>query len=126
MLDHEIDEFGRRLGLPGLELNQEGRAALAVDGTGVLSLELGLEGSDAEGDLLMALALDPVDGEGAGGLKLLRALERFDWRNALPYAASAGLVRGHLILTVRFAQEDATAAKLENAFRWFLDEASRF
>lgn len=47
MLEQEINEFGRRLGLPGLELSAEGLAALDIENVGKLTLERG-EG-DAEG-----------------------------------------------------------------------------
>lgn len=39
MIDHELNELGRRLGLPGLALNDEGRLQLDMEGVGALSFE---------------------------------------------------------------------------------------
>ena len=39
MIDYEINEFGKRLGLPGLELNGSGLASLVLDGVGTLTIE---------------------------------------------------------------------------------------
>ena len=80
MLEQEINEFGRRLGLPGLELSAEGLAALDIENVGKLTLERG-EG-DAEGDILMVLALEGVPDAGSSGLHYAKALRRCDWRSA--------------------------------------------
>lgn len=122
MLEQEINEFGRRLGLPGLELCAEGLAALDIENVGKLTLERG-EG-DAEGDILMVLALEGVPDAGSSGLHYAKALRRCDWRSAQPFLVSTALVHERLIYAIRFAADSATAVELENGLRYLLDQTS--
>ena len=39
MLDHELNELGKRMGLPGLSFSAQGMVALDVSGMGRLCLE---------------------------------------------------------------------------------------
>ena len=104
MLEQEINEFGRRLGLPGLELSAEGL--------------------DAEGDILMVLALEGVPDTGSSGLHYAKALRRCDWRSAQPFLVSTALVHERLIYAIRFTADSATAVELENGLRYLLDQTS--
>lgn len=121
MLDIELDAFGRRLGLPSLELGEAGIASLVIDGLGTLSLQTG-EGA-SEDELLMTLAV-PLEPSTAAE-RYAAALERCGWRSGLPLPLSASLFRDHLILTVRFPADRVTAPQLENALRFISDEAAR-
>lgn len=124
MLNDQLNDFGRRIGLPGLAMNDAGIAALAVSGVGELTLELAPDGSPAQGDLLFALALEAHPGTDAS-LLLTRALERVHWRTAPAMNCAAALVRGRLVLALRFDAERVTGAELENGLRLLLDEAAR-
>ena len=121
MLDLEINEFGRRLGLPGLALDDNGRAGVRFDVIGMLTLEAG-EGS--EEDVLRVVLAVPVEPSDAA-VRYDAALRRVSWRSALPYSVSTALFRDQLIWSVRLPARSVTAAALENALRFLLDEAAR-
>ena len=120
MLQYEINEFGKRLGLPGLEIDENDRVGLHLDGLGTLSLELNR--NDLGEELLLVLARPVGPGEIA---KYESLLERVNWRSNLPVALGAGFFRDQLVLSARFAPEAVSAVALENALRLMLDEIAR-
>ena len=121
MLDYELDAFGKRLGLPALALNENGLAVIAMDGIGTLTLQKGEGG--AEDMLLVALA-SPVDPTESAA-RYRAALERSNWRTALPHPLSVALFRDMLIRTVRLPEAAVTAAGLENVLRFLMDESAQ-
>ena len=120
MIDYEINEFGRRLGLPSLELNQNGMASLVIEGLGTVMLEKTSELGD--GELLLVLSRPVEPSETASFAKLLEAV---GWRRNPPFRMSAAFFRQSLILTARFEEGAVTAALLENALRVLSDEIER-
>ena len=120
MLQYEINEFGKRLGLPGLETDENDRVGLHLEGLGTLSLELNR--NDRGEELLLVLAR-PVAPNDVGRYEAL--LERVNWRSNLPVPLSAGLFRDQLVLSARFESQAVTAVALENALRLMLDEMAR-
>lgn len=116
----EIEAFGRRLGLQGLRLGDEGAVSLRIDGKKTLTLQKGAE-SEAH-VLLMTLAVPVASAEGPEVFE--HALERasVDAAPAIPF--SVGMNRDQLVFGVRLRAATASAAALENAFRFLLSQAS--
>ncbi len=119
LLEHELEEFGRRLGMSSLSLSPEGRACLDIENIGRFHLELTESGGGRTLMVYLSAPLPPYD---AGAAR--RMLELGDYRKALPLPVSAGVFSGRGILLVRLDEAEATAANIENAFR-FLAELFR-
>lgn len=110
MLEQELEEFGRRMGLPGLRFSREGLAALDVENMGRLHLEkAGARGME---ELLVYLALPcpPHDRQAPE-----RALAFCHYRHPRPFPLSAGLHNDQLIMLTRLPAREATAANMEKA-----------
>ena len=120
MLQYEINEFGKRLGLPGLETDENDRVGLHLEGLGTLSLELNRSDRGEEVLLVLARPVAPSD-----VVKYESLLGRVNLRTNLPVPLAAGFFRDQLVLSARFASEDVTAVALENALRLMLDEIAR-
>ena len=118
MIDFELNEFGRRLGMPGLELNENAAAGVTIEGLGVLTLER-VETPEGQEELLVTLAR-PIESTEAARFGAL--LERLDWRRHPAFAFSAGLFRDRLILSTRLNESAVTARMLENVLRALSDE----
>lgn len=121
MIEHEIQAFGERLGLPELALNDEGRAGLRVGAVGYVGLERN-ERPGSPDEILLVLSRE-LAGSGAAPFGVL--LDRTSWRRNPPFAAQASLFRDSLMLTIRMPEETVTAALLENALRYLTDEMNR-
>lgn len=120
MLSYEINEFGKRLGLPSLGLDENDRVGLEFDGVGSISLEVQKREFGAELLLVFAKALQADEMK-----KFASLLERVNWRTNLPFALTVACFRNQLILTARFSEEAVSAVVLENALRMMLDELAR-
>ena len=104
MLEQELNEFGRRMGLPGLSFSPDGLAALDVERMGRLHLEKG--GKPGAEELLVYLARPcPAHDREAPE----RALELCHYRHPRPFPLSAGV------------QREATAAGMEKAVLMLAD-----
>ena len=119
MIDFELNEFGRRLGLPGLSFNAAGAAGVMIEDVGALSLESVEEDGRREVLVSLARAVDPSESSRYG-----RLLERTDWRRHPEFSFSAGLFRDRLIVSLRLEENRVTAAGLENALRFLSGELS--
>ncbi len=119
MIEHEIGEFGRKLGLPDLALDERGIAAMDVRGLGSFTLEL-REGTEGEDELLIHVArpVTPSDVD-----LPRRLLTRCSWRGNSQYPLAGGLHRDRLILLTRFPLSRVRASLLENAIRFLADQA---
>lgn len=106
MLDREIAEFGRRMGMPGFALAGNGVAALDIERLGRVYFERG------EGELLMYLAVS-VPAHDVQAPR--RALELCGYRHAHPMPLCAGVHAGNAVLLTRVDERSVTAAVLENA-----------
>ena len=120
MIDYEINEFGKRLGLPGLELNGSGLASLVLDGVGTLTIEKTSDFMKRELLLTLSQPIEPTDSARFG-----RLLANVNWRRRPAFKLSPAFFRHHLILTARFDDDGVTAALLENALRVMADEIGR-
>lgn len=120
MLEKEIDEFGRRIGLPGLKLNDNGLAQLNIEGLGCLSLELAAEGRHGERDLIFSIALSP---DAHAAEKLPAAFASVNSEERLPLQMATGLLENRLILSARLSTDRVRASDLENALRLLLSKA---
>lgn len=118
MIDFELNEFGRRLGMPGLELNENAAAGVTIEGLGVLTFER-VETPEGQAELLVSLSR-PIESTEAGRFGAL--LERLDWRRHPVFTFSAGLFRDRLILSTRLNESAVTARMLENVLRALSDE----
>lgn len=106
MLEREIKEFGRRMGMPGFALSQAGIAALDIEKFGRLYLE---EGSEE----LLVYLVAPVAPHDHSASR--RILELCGYKNAHPMPLSGGLHADGAVLLTRMAVRDVTTAALENA-----------
>lgn len=110
MLDRELGEFGRRMGLPGLAFNGNGLAALDVSRVGRLHFEKCSSAGEPELLLYLARESPPHD----RGLPE-RALAECHHGRPRPYPLTAGMAGDRLILLTRLPERQATAAEMEKA-----------
>lgn len=110
MIDHEIAEFGRRMGMPGLTFPSSGIIALDVEGLGRLHIER----KDDEDEVLVYITrtLPSYDKEAPR-----RVLELCDYRQGLPFVLAGGVYDDRLMLLVRLPQREFTAGVLEADIR---------
>ena len=112
MLDHEIEAFGRRLGLDSLALSSEGVACLNIENVGRLHLERAEERGRTELLIYVSAPL-PVPDDGA----VRRLLETCGYRHGRALPVAAGAFRGRAVLLTRMEEPAVTAAGIENALR---------
>lgn len=110
MLEREISEFGRRMGMPGFALPESGVAALDVEKLGRLYLER----TEAQ-EVFVYLALSISHHDTA---VVRRALELCSYAHAHPWLLSAGVHAGQLVFLIRLHEREVTAASLENAIHF--------
>lgn len=110
MLNHELNAFGTRMGLPGLAFSPQGLVALDVSGMGRLHFERQSRHDEEELLLYLARPFPPHD----LGLPE-RALALCHWRQAHVFPLTAGMKGDTLILLVRLPGRQVTAALLEEA-----------
>lgn len=113
MLERELAEFGRRLGMANLALHENGVAALEIESLGRLCLE-------QDGDDLLIYMTAPVPESDRGAPR--RVLERCDYRHAHPFTLVGGLHKGQIMLLVRLPQQSISAVQIENAARFLVEE----
>ena len=130
VIDFEIGEFGKRLGIDGLSLNDRSAAGLVIAAgyapTGIALGTLTLERLESpsgvgEPELLVVLSrtIEPSESARYGAL-----LSRIHWRRHPAAALCAGLFRNELILSTRIPQRRVTASALENTLRLLSAELS--
>ena len=110
MLDHELNELGRRMGLPGLAFSPQGLAALDVSGMGRLYFEKRQRHQVEELLLYLARPFPPHDSRLPE-----RALAFCHYHHSHAFPLTAGIQDDTLILLIRLDQRQATAATLESA-----------
>lgn len=115
-MEREIEEFGRRLGLSRLALNEKGLAQLNIEGTGSFFLECPEMGQDGTLLLYLAVPLGHCEPE-----TLLRCFRLCDVRKNLPFPLSFGRHKGRLFFLSRMRARDVTAAAIENRLRFLMD-----
>ena len=106
MIEREIAEFGRRMGMPAFSLSPAGLAALDVERLGRLHLELAENAGERELLVYLARAVPR------------RVLERCHYRHADPMPLSGGVHKGNIVLLTRFPERQATAAGIERAVQF--------
>ena len=107
MIEHEIAEFGRRLGIAHLEFNEQDLISLHVADVGDIFLE-------KKGETLFLTLAEEGEAGAAAYEKLLRII---NWRRLPQLVVTAGIAKGRRMLVTRMEAEKATAAGLENALR---------
>ena len=105
MIEREIAEFGRRMGMPAFSLSPAGLAALDVERLGRLHLELAESAGERELLVYLARAVPEYDVKAPR-----RVLERCHYRHADPMPLSGGVHKGNIVLLTRFPERQATAA----------------
>lgn len=115
-----ISDFGRRLGLADLALDELGRAALEFDGLGSVTIERVPGESPAPGGLLLALALPERPGEipDVGAI-----LERAGWDASPDLPLHAGVFHERVVFALNYDETRVTGADLENGLRALIDAA---
>lgn len=110
MIDHEIAEFGRRMGMPDLAFPSSGIIALDVEGLGRLHLEY--RPDENEVLVYVTCPLPAHDKEAPR-----RVLELCDYRKGLPLVVTGGVHNDNLMLLVRLPEREVTAGLLESDIR---------
>ena len=110
MLDHELNAFGMRMGLPGLAFSPQGLVALAVSGMGRLYFEKQQRHGQEELLVYLARPFPPHD-----STLPERALALCHYRHAHAISLTAGMKGDTLILLTRLPERQTTAALLEEA-----------
>ena len=90
MIEREIAEFGRRMGMPAFSLSPAGRAALDVERFVRLHLELAENAGERELLVYLARAVPEYDVKAPR-----RVLERCHYRHADPMPLSGGVHKGN-------------------------------
>ena len=116
MIEREITEFGRRMGMPDFSLSERGLAALDVERLGRLHLERGPERPGRHDRELLIYLTRPVPDYDAKAPR--RVLARCPYRPAAPLPLSGGVHDGRIVLLTRFPEREATAAGIEQAVRF--------
>ena len=113
MLERELAEFGRRLGMANLALHENGVTVLEIESLGRLCLE-----QDGDDLLIYMTASVPESDREAPR----RVLERCDYRYAHPFTLVGGLYKSRIMLLVRLPQQRISAVQIENAARFLAEE----
>lgn len=108
MLDHELNELGKRMGLPGLSFSAQGMVALDVSGMGRLCLEKRQRRQAGELLVYLVRPCPPHD----SGLPE-RALAFCHYHHGHAFPLMAGMQGDNLLLLVRLEERQVTAATLE-------------
>ncbi|MFR3459084.1 MAG: hypothetical protein ACLTTU_12715 [Bilophila wadsworthia] len=106
MIEREIAEFGRRMGMPAFSLSPAGLAALDVERLGRLHLELAENAGERELLVYLARAVPEYDVKAPR-----RVLERCHYRHADPMPLSGGY-KGNIVLQP-VSNGEATAVGIE-------------
>ena len=114
MIEHEIQAFGKRLGLDQIQTSPSGVSRLDIDNIGSLYLER----NEEHHELLFYLAC-PVPLYDADSIR--RLFEMCDYRRALPLQISVGVYAGQAIVLTRLNEHEVSASRLENVLRYFVD-----
>ena len=109
MLDHELNAFGMRMGLPGLAFSPQGLVALDVSGMGRLYFEKQQRHGREELLVYLARPFPPHD-----STLPERALALCHYRHAHAFSLTAGMKGDTLILLTRLPERQTTAALLES------------
>jgi len=110
MLEQTLNEFGRRMGLPGLTLGAGGLAALDVQHMGRLHLERYDRGTETELLIYLARAVPAHDRDIAG-----RILELTHYRHPRSFALSAGIHNDQALVLIRLPERQVTVSNVEKA-----------
>ncbi len=116
MIEHEIQAFGRRLGMKNLALNSEGLAQLNIEGIGSFFLERQEKSGQRHLLIYLSAPAQEYDAE-----VCRRLLAHCDYRRAYPLPLSAGVFSGRAVLLTHLDEQEATAADIENAFRFLAE-----
>ena len=116
MLEHEIEAFGRRLGLDSLAFSPDGLVRLDIGTIGSFHLEKAEH--DGRHELLVYLSAPLPDHDADAARRLLSLC---DYRRGLPMPLFSGVFSGRGILLVRIPEDKVTAAGLENTLRYLAD-----
>lgn len=109
MLDREIAEFGRRMNMDGLQLDENGLVVLDIDNIGRLYLEKG-----ANHSLFMYLCLPYPSYDENMARKIL---EICAYQHGHPLSIRGGLYGGWALLLTEFDENTVDAARLETGVR---------
>ncbi len=113
MISTEIAEFGRRLGLTDLSL-EERPLSMDIEGIGKLTLELKSE-PGVPRVLTVMLSSVTIQDPAEETRRLLRAA---DWRSNPPYTIQCGSLNDRVFALTRLEEGRIQAAEIENALRY--------
>ncbi|MBQ7739040.1 MAG: CesT family type III secretion system chaperone [Desulfovibrionaceae bacterium] len=110
MINNAISQFGQRMGLPALALDEHGLAALDVDGVGRIHLEMNNAENHNEFLIYLSTPVPPHDTD-----LPKRALNLAHYKHGHPYNISTGLNNDNLIIIASLTESEVTVQNLENA-----------
>lgn len=112
-LEHEIEQFGQRMGIANLAFTPAGMAALELEGAGRVYLERKPE------ELLVYIArtAPPYDHD-----MPRRILEACHYGKAHPVPLCGGMHKDQAVLLTRMPERGVTTAFLENTVNYLLQQ----
>ena len=122
MLEREIAEFGRRMGIPSLAFGQNNLLALDVERMGRLHLEKQEKNGQAELLIYLVRPCPAYDSEAPA-----RVLDLCHYRHRHPLTLCGGVHKDQIVLLTRLTEKEVTAAAVENAIKFLasvMDRAS--
>jgi type III secretion system chaperone SycN len=115
-LEHEIEDFGRRMGLANMALPQGATVALDLEDAGQVYLERTPE------ELLLYLARSAPAYDRDLPRRILAACH-YRHAHALPFCG--GMHQGQAVLITRVAERNVTTAFLENMVQYLIEQMDR-
>ncbi len=116
-----IDDFGSRIGLPGLALDENGRLRMALeDGTGMGMLQVTAEGSSE----IVVYRSCPLTYLSAQDFR--KALRLADFRQANVWPVQTGISQRELLLAMRIPERAFSGSSLEQALGGLKSLMERF
>lgn len=113
MITHEIEEFGRRMGMSGLELSKDGIIAFEVEDLGSLHIE-----QDEENEELFIYLATPVPPYNNDISK--KVLELCNYKHAHPFILHGGIHKDNVIFLSRINYRDVKASTIENITQFLI------
>lgn len=113
MITHEIEEFGRRMGMSDLELSPDGIIAFEVEDLGSLHIE-----QDEENEELFIYLATPIPPYNDDIPK--KVLELCSYKNAHPFVLHGGIHNDNIIFLSRMSYRDVKASTIENTTQFLI------
>lgn len=114
MITHEIEEFGRRMGIEDLEFSEDGVIAFDIDEIGTLYIEQSQ--NNEELFVYLSSPYPPYDND-----IYKKVLELCSYKNAHPFILHGGVYKDRIIFLSKINFREVTASQIENATQFIIN-----